>query len=153
MNWRHLIELALLLAGAPAAPGRPRQAMLKRSVSAAYYALFHALCHSNADALIGTSPAHRPAWLRTYRALEHGFARQQMTRHRADLPTALQTFAATFVTLQEQRHRADYDFAAKFLRPDVTRLIVRAEDAVTTFYAADIAERRRFATLVLFRNR
>ena len=56
MNWRHLIQSALLLAGqlpARTPPGRPRQADLKRAISNAYYAMFHALCHSNATALWG----------------------------------------------------------------------------------------------------
>ena len=52
MDWNHLIEDARPLAGAiGSAAGRPRQTMLKRAVSAAYYAMFHALCASNADTL------------------------------------------------------------------------------------------------------
>ena len=104
MDWLHLIESARLLAGAAAARGRPRQAMLKRALSAAYYAMFHALCASNADTLIGTSRAvDRAAWTRTYRGLYHGFARQQMTRHSASLPHRIQNFAGTFISLQEWR--------------------------------------------------
>ena len=48
------MEAARLLAGSSAsssASGRPRQAMLRRAVSTAYYAMFHALCQSNADTL------------------------------------------------------------------------------------------------------
>ena len=61
MNWRHLIDVARNLAGViddtPSAPGRPRQMDLRRAVSSAYYAMFHALCRSNAETLIGTAPA------------------------------------------------------------------------------------------------
>ena len=52
MNWRHLIDAARILAGDSATRqmrGRPRQAMLKRAVSTVYYAMFHALCLSNAN--------------------------------------------------------------------------------------------------------
>ena len=158
MNWRHLIEAARLLAGAAGgstAPGRPRQAMLKRAVSAAYYAMFHALCASNADAIVGASPApaHRPAWTRTYRALDHSFARRQMTRHRADLPSKIQGFATAFSDLQDQRHLADYDPDFSWQRPNVIRLIDRAESAIQAFRDAEAVERRDLATLVLFRNR
>ena len=41
MNWRHLIEAARLLAGAiDALPGRPRQIMLGKAISVAYYAMY-----------------------------------------------------------------------------------------------------------------
>ena len=157
MNWMHLIEAAKLLAGATdaaAAPGRPRQAMLKRAVSAAYYALFHALCFSNANTLTGTlSPGNRPAWIRAYRALDHGSAKNRMEQHLADLPAGIQTFAGAFRILQEQRHKADYDPAARFRRSAVIRLIGRAEIAAQAFCEAEVAERRGLATLVLFRNR
>ncbi len=52
MNRVHSIEAARLLAGSGASPSAsagPRQAMLRRAVSTAYYAMFHALCQSNAD--------------------------------------------------------------------------------------------------------
>ena len=60
MNWEHTIEAARLLAGSSAsssASGSPRQPMLRRAVSTAYYATFHALCQSNADTLVGPSAA------------------------------------------------------------------------------------------------
>ena len=38
-----LIELAYLLAGHGAGPGRPRTVRLRRAISSAYYALFHEL--------------------------------------------------------------------------------------------------------------
>ena len=91
MNWRHLIDAARLLAGQTgqmAPRGRPRQAMLKRAISTAYYAMFHALCHSNANALIGVSPGppYPMAWTRAYRALDHNFARERMVGHRSGTP-------------------------------------------------------------------
>jgi hypothetical protein len=55
---------------AKASPQKPRQADLKRAVSTAYYALFHALAKDAADMLVGVGPS-RPdkAWTQTYRAL------------------------------------------------------------------------------------
>ena len=158
MNWLHLLEAAKLLAGqtgAPAPPGRPRQAMLKRAVSTAYYAMFHALCHSNANALIGTStgPSHPPAWATTYRALEYNFARDRMRQHRASIPSAAQHFGVAFRVLQENRHIADYDPDARLLRSDVVNLIGRAETAIQAFLASSAADRRALATIVLLRDR
>ena len=157
MNWLHLIEVARLLAGAPGTAtrlGRPRQIMLRKAISAAYYAVFHALCASNADVLIGTSPAvGRLAWSRTYRALEHGDAKNRMIQHMADLPPGIQTFAKTFNDLQERRHAADYNPDVRFQRSNVIALIDRAESAIHSLYTADIAERRALASLVLLRAR
>ena len=83
MNWEQLIAIARLLAESPRhgeARGRPQQARLRKAISAAYYAVFHALANSNADTLIGASPQFRslPAWTQTYRALGHGFAKSQI---------------------------------------------------------------------------
>ena len=128
--------------------------MLGKAISVAYYAMFHALCSSNAETLIGaSSPAGGLAWSRTYRALDHGAANNRMTQHIAILPPAIQTFARAFRDLQETRHIADYDPDAKFRRSNVIALIDRAESAILSFYAASVAERRTLATLVLLRDR
>lgn len=117
--------------------------------------MFHALSFSNANALAGASRvADRDAWTRTYRAAEHGQAYRQMRPNNlANSPPAIRSFAATFRRLQEERHRADYDPNARFIRSDVVRLIERAENAIEEFYAVGALERRRFATLTLFRER
>ncbi len=156
MNLNHLIDAARLLSGDTGTPtrGRPRQIMLRKAISAAYYALFHALCSSNANTLVGTLlPANRLAWLRTYRALDHGPAKNRMEQHRASLPFGIRTFATSFADLPEQRHQADYDPDATFRRSDVIALIDRAESAIQVFHAADSSERRTLPILVLLRDR
>jgi hypothetical protein len=61
---------------ARANPNRPRQADLRRAVSTAYYAVFHALARQCADRFVGTGHNRsRPAWQQVYRALDHGFAK------------------------------------------------------------------------------
>ncbi len=55
-------------------PRRPKQASLRRAVSAAYYALFHLLVHESSQRLIsGTAQARLRAL--TARAFEHGAMR------------------------------------------------------------------------------
>ena len=93
MNWEQLIAIARLLAESPRhgeARGRPQQARLRKAISAAYYAVFHALANSNADTLIGASPQFRslPAWTQTYRALGHGFAKSQIQSGLNSFPLA-----------------------------------------------------------------
>lgn len=69
MNPTELIALARALANGVIAGGisPASQTELRRAVSCAYYAMFHTLALSNANTLIGTSPAdqHRWAWLQT----------------------------------------------------------------------------------------
>ena len=79
MNPRDLIRISRQLASGAVggSRGRPRQAELRRAVSAAYYALFHSLALCCAERLAGSSRASRrdQSWIQTYRALEHGYAR------------------------------------------------------------------------------
>ena len=71
ISWTDLIAAgrATLIPQPPAT--QPTQAAIRRAISAAYYAAFHALTTSNADALIG--PVHdqltADLWIRTYRSL------------------------------------------------------------------------------------
>ena len=157
MKWQHLIDMARLLAGQGAlvARGRPRQAMLKKAVSAAYYAMFHALCYSNANVFVGTSAraARLPAWTRTYRALEHNAARERLLQHRSGASRGVQNFGTTFSALQENRHSADYDPNARFYRVHAVSLIDRAEDAIQALLSTDDSERRELAAAVLMRGR
>ena len=159
MNWQHLIDAARMLAGvsdtAPS-PGRPRQAMLKRAVSTAYYAMFHALCQSNADTLVGASPAGNDIqiWVQTYRALDHRPARGRLESYRSRSPHAIRNFATQFGNLQEQRHDADYNPHKAFVRSQVASLIDRAEAATTAFCNTPEPQRRMLAIyLLLQRNR
>ena len=86
MNWEQLLELADALANPPQhgeARGRPQQSHLRKATSIAYYAMFHALANSNADTLIGSSPSVQKTgeWTTTQRALNHGPARNQMSKN------------------------------------------------------------------------
>ena len=155
MNWQHSIEAAKMLAGShettPAPRGRPRQAMLRRAVNTAYYAMFHALCQSNADTLVGQSPPDRPAdlWVETYRALQHRAAKNRLASYIQMIQDpVLRNFGRVFVNMQ-QRISADYDPRARFVRSEVVTSISRTEAAVHTFYNAPVLIRRRLAIYLL----
>jgi hypothetical protein len=116
---------------------KPRQASLRRAISTAYYALFHMLLH---EATLLMFP-HEPAQLRhrASRAFSHGearsvceqFARTGIKDLTADpLEPALMEIAATFVELQEARHRADYDLAETFDRFQVVSYVDKAKGAI-----------------------
>lgn len=159
MNPHDLIRIARHLAtgGVSGNRGRPRQADLRRAVSTAYYALFHALSRCCADTLAGSTPAHRrqPGWILVYRSLEHGPARNRLD-NRAEMgafPWEIRDFGLRFVAMQRQRHLADYDPTETFSRPHVLQSIVQTEQSVAELERCAPADRRAFALYALFRPR
>ena len=118
---------------AKARPSKPRQADLRRAVSTAYYAVFHALAHECADRFVGTNRVSRSreAWNQAYRALEHGFAKQQCERApKQGFPAYVVQFADAFTALQEERHRADYSPEANYTRAEALVHVKMAEQAI-----------------------
>jgi uncharacterized protein (UPF0332 family) len=139
---------------ASAGKGRPAQPYLKRAVSTAYYALFEALARECADSFLGTGARARPAWAQVHRALDHGFARNACSQaENLGFPTGLLVFADTFIELQQQRYKADYDPTARFSREETIDIVNRAEAAIRSLRSATRDERRYFAVLVLLRRR
>ena len=155
VNPRDLIGIARLLASG--SPGQPSQTELRRAVSSAYYALFHALAQSCADMLAGTGSSVRSAtaWTRVYRSLEHGHARNQCDNQSAmiEFPDGIRNFGRAFIWLQGHRHKADYDPEARFDRDEAMLLIEVSNDALIKFENTSVADRRAFAIHVLLRQR
>ena len=137
--------------------GRPRQDELCRAVSCAYYAMFHTLAGCCADMLVGVTRARRSqeAWRRTYRALEHGHAKNQCANARmlGRFPPEIQRFGELFIHMQRHRHDADYDPDASFSRSDVMQFIDETESVIGGFETVDARDRRAFGVFVLLRNR
>jgi uncharacterized protein (UPF0332 family) len=134
---------------------RPTDAYLRRATSSCYYALFHCLAANCADTLVGKTNVVRrsSAWLKTYRALEHRFAKSACQNRQIDFPQAIKVFAQTFVTMQEQRHAADYNPAENFTKSEVLAKIQEVEAVIRAFKACDLLERRAFSAHVLFKER
>jgi hypothetical protein len=143
LHHEHLIEQARTLVRHTTTTGRPRQADLRRAVSSAYYALFHFLIDVACREFLGT--AHKDRSLRNImtRAFVHGdMADASRTFKGGTLPSGmaasfgpiprnLSTIAGTFLDLQDERHRADYDLAATFHLQQVNLMINRVETAMT----------------------
>lgn len=159
MDPNDLLKIARLLAGGAVsgAIGRPRQTELRRAVSAAYYAMFHTLASSCAIHFVGATvkDGNRRAWRQAYRALGHGDARQRCenTSIVSKFPIAIREFAQQFVQMQIQRHSADYDPTARFLRLDVVNHIEETTRIISNFNSAPRSDKRAFAVYVLLRAR
>ena len=155
MNPPELIAIARALVNGIIAGGTipAAQTELRRAVSCAYYAMFHTLMVSNADTLIGASPADRQrwAWQQTYRAADHRPTRNKL-RHASlgsRFPAAVHRFGVVFADLQRERHAADYDPQKVFSITNVIELIADAEDAINDFTQVPDDIRRDLAIHVL----
>jgi hypothetical protein len=100
---------------------RPKQANLRRSVSSAYYALFHALVAAGVESMVPARSELRHLVARKFQhgtmkatAERAGQAERQKRNERKKDPAApadnsdLLQLASAFVSLQEARHLADY---------------------------------------------
>lgn len=159
MNPRDFIRIARQLASGAVGRGRgrPRQAELRRAVSAAYYALFYLLAGNAANTLAGARPSarNRQFWMQTYRAVEHRHAKNQCLNKAVmrGFPPEIQDLGQIFANMQTHRHNADYNPEATFRRSQVMRLIDNAERAVDGFDRVSAPDRRAFALHILLRSR
>ena len=159
MSPANLIATARALFDAAAQETDPEQGQthLKRAVSTAYYAMFHAVCANVAELLpgAGNEPATAAAWLQAYRGPEHTHVRNQCRNAglMAPFPTEVRDFARIFVENQGRRNQADYNPASDFYPADVSQIIDNAEIAINQLAAAPAPIRRAFAITVLLRNR
>ena len=128
-------------------PGAPRQSDLRRAASTAYYALFHHLARTCAQALVGSESAREDAWRQVYRALGHNGLRdknaiQQMGKR-------MQDFAEIWTTMQQKRNDADYDPWEHLFKSDVADDIASVRQAIADFESASPKEKRALAVLAL----
>ncbi len=124
-------------------PRKPKQANLRRAISAAYYAVFHMLT-SDASAIFVKEPSLRASFKRIY---SHAEMSKVAKRVRAGdlprrvpakgiiVPPKLRNVAEAFVELQEARHEADYNAEEVFVREDAIKHIARAEAAFADWRA------------------
>ena len=155
ISWQNLINAGRDLLNPHSTSAPPTDEHIRRAVSSAYYAAFHALATSNAETLIGTphNSATAAAWSRVYRGLDHAAARRELQRHRQELSSEAQIFADTFQNLQNRRHSADYDHNAVFTNIRATISLVEAEAAIVDYLQVDSDERAYIAALTLIRSR
>ncbi len=146
-------------------PRRPRQASLRRAVSASYYGLFHLLSGAAAN-LVGPNVTPEVNH-RIQRWMDHGemkrvcgrFLASQLSNPLFDLigasaSTQMQTVASAFIELQDARHRADYDLSWTITRNEASQFIGLAWDAFDAWKAIETsAEANIFIlSLLMWKN-
>jgi uncharacterized protein (UPF0332 family) len=162
LNPEHLFEQAEKLITPQA--GRPRQVGIRRSISAAYYAIFHATITAAADKFVGVSNRGNSRYGLVYRSVSHVWLRdlckevQKQTlpnKFRSFVPNTgfgrnIVAFAEMAVELQEKRHSADYDVMIRINRSDAVVAIATARAALKRFQKANKTRRVAFLSLLLF---
>ncbi len=136
----------------PKGAKRPTQANLRRSVSTAYYAVFHALAKTVADSLVGSKKLTRPnkAWVEAYRGLGHGNCKDACTRaQKIEFPQEILDFSDSFIQLQEARHHADYNPMIRYTKEEARLYIALAEKSIATLKGVSARDKKAFATWVL----
>lgn len=146
---------------------KPKQANLRRAVSAAYYAVFHLLVGESTTFLIAGKKRealrHQLA-----RSFDHSTMKKAADAFVAPSPkgnawrtvlgvapsNALVDVASVFIMLQEARHEADYDLARVFSRVEVEALVAKADAAFKSWSAvAGQEEGDAFLVALLVRGR
>ena len=145
MDWVELIRASRLLAS-----NQPSQEALRRAISTAYYAMFHALATSNADLIVGQkTPTNQGNWTSTYRSLRHFRAENPLYGWPHLFSPPVQNFAIIIAGMKRQREDADYNPDVNFAQNQVNTWINRAEQAIMDFSAASQQERSMVAIATL----
>ena len=138
-----------------AATTPPSQADMRRTISTAYYTVFHTLAASNAELIAGQPQSNMSsyAWERVYRRLDHGRAQNNLRAVLNLLSPNGENFARTFIDLQDLRQEADYDPNFSVTRTRTLNIVAQAETAIRDFAQLTQEERRLLAAQSMFDRR
>ena len=138
---------------------RPKQANLRRAISAAYYAVFHLLVDAACRVQIGAQHNQAPFRQVLGRAFAHGVMKEACKSFGGGtlkkgvakglpvgftIPGEIQALAGAFVDLQDTRHLADYDLTERFNRSDVLTLIVEVKNRIEDLTKLPSSNEKRF---------
>lgn len=161
---RELLSVSRHLVAASA----PSDAAVRRSISTAYYAVFHAVLRRAADLFVGEDRRSEPAYALLYRGFEHTHMRRQLES--LDRPTLgdkakralggrsfvsrdMRSFAAAFAGLQDLRTYADYDPQVQLTGLEARTVVEEAADAIDIVGRVPPDELRDVLAYLLFRTR
>src|SRR3954447_18366331 len=157
VNPNHLLDQADRLI-APPVGGAPRQADLRRAISAAYYCVFHAIAAEAADTFIGRTQRQSALYELIYRTIDHRLLRKlcedmakptMPAKYSKYVPTSgfgmdLVAVATAVADLQENRHRADYDPHLRVQMSDAILAVTTSRTALALFRSANRTRRKVF---------
>jgi len=145
-------------------PGKPRQVNLRRAVSAAYYALFHALIDEACRLMFGAGHEDAPYRHVLGRAFTHSTMKQACTAFSGGtlkaavakglpatfaIPVEVGLLARAFFEAQDQRNLAEYDWSERFRRSEVLQFLIQIESALNTFLGLAPSRAKKFFLVCL----
>ena len=136
----------------------------RRAISAAYYALFHAVLAAAADEFVGKTKRATGNYVLVYRSVDHKSLRELCGDVAKTTPPRklarffppdgfgddMRAFALGAAELYELRHRADYDPSVSVRAGDAQAAIDSARTALRRFGQVSSQQRKTFLTLLLF---
>lgn len=166
LNSDHLIDQGDRLSRRQGA-GAPRQTDLRRAVSSAYYALFHAVLLATADLVVGQARRNSPIYALVYRTPDHRSIKRIFGQILSNsLPVRLQScvpeggfgpdmtaFARAFVELQEKRERSDYDPLYRITASEAALTVGTSRVALEHWLSVPREQRDTILLLCLFPSR
>lgn len=147
--------------------GSVRQADIRRTISNAYYGLFHAVLTAAADVAVGRTVRGSPLWSLAYRSVSHQRLKSICEIIQKDTPKSkykryeptggfgapVRSIARAVVELQDRRHAADYDPSLSFLPSDARAALQTARSAVDRLGRLTDDQRKAYLYLILFEPR
>jgi uncharacterized protein (UPF0332 family) len=166
LNADHLLDQAEKLIVPPPA-GPPRQVDLRRAISSAYYAVFHAVLKAAADLYVGATNRADYRYVLVYRSVDHRDLRDLCAKVKESnfsgklaqyVPLSVfdeetRTFSKLLLELQGRRLDADYNPAIRLRTAGAQLAITIARDAINRLRNAQPSSREAFLTLLLFKVR
>jgi hypothetical protein len=141
---------------------KPTQTDIRRSISTAYYALFHRLIEAGTGHLVADL-AQQQALARTYSHTSMREICELVTKQPlppilvpllgSSVPDELRQVAATFVDLQEWRHDADYNLGLTYIRKEGVERVEVVEDTFATWKLVPASIAQPFLILLLIGKR
>jgi hypothetical protein len=143
---------------------KPKQVNLRRSLSSAYYAIFHYLVDECCRQVVGAQHAQTSYRHVLGRAFEHATMKAACTSFAGGslkasvvkglpasfaIPPQIKAIALAFANAQELRHRADYDRSERFIRSDVLAFGEQIEAAIEDFAAMPATNEKKFFLICL----
>jgi uncharacterized protein (UPF0332 family) len=150
---RDLLAVATLLAWTE--QGLPKHAMMRRAVSTAYYALFHALADRCAKTLVTSSGSDWDTFTLVYRALDHASAKRFFEMRDVERSGAeIASLARVFVNLRQARITADYlPTRFPYGQKQVIEFVEQAREGCEVIAKISTGNMRRLAAQIIFKRR
>jgi uncharacterized protein (UPF0332 family) len=167
LNPSHLLEQAERLLQPRIVGRKPaliRQVDRRRAISAAYYAVFHAVLTELADIFVGPELRKNIRYTLAYRHVDHRqleFLSNQVIKQRPDkkyepffpdggFDDAIRKFSSLVVKLKGDRNSADYDPSHRVKIADARAAISQARSAIESLKTAPEEHRQTLLTLLAF---